>query len=75
MREGGELGRGPRLGVQDHQRGASRRLAQQGRHPSRMARVGRDHQPAGVALTRLPYLAQLGVGLAQDSRQPVGELG
>ena len=67
--------RRPRLGVQHDQRRPAGALAQQRGDPARVRGVGRDHQAAGVAVAVRRAPPQLGVGLAQDPRQAVGQLG
>ena len=74
-RERDELLRRPRLGVEHDQRRAAGALAQQRGDPARVARVGGDHQAAGVAVAGGSHRRELGVGLAQDPRQAVGQLG
>ncbi len=63
------------LRVQHHHRRAPGHLAQQLGHPAGVGGVGRDHEAARVAVARRAQRAQLGVGLAQDARQAVGQLG
>ena len=73
--EGGELGGGARLGVQHHHRHSSGRLAQQLGDPPGVLGVGGDDQAGRVAVAVLADALELGVGLLEDPRQPVGQVG
>ena len=61
--------------MEHDQRRPAGALAQQRGDPARVLGVGGDHQAAGVGVPAAPQRRELGVGLAQDPRQAVGQLG